>query len=187
MIRQTIAAAIVVALFGAGCSFRPVYGVNAGAPDAISLAFNLAKPNSRTEQVVYEVLALRFATSTAPNTPELSVSTSASARRLGFDGAPVFVGQTYNQERGEFEDNGRRNELLRQRIDVTVNATVTLDGRTLFTTTRFASADYNTTGNVLADQAALTDAEERAAKAAAESLRLALLAKFPYNEGYLKP
>jgi hypothetical protein len=50
------------------------------------------------------------------------------------------------------------------------------EGAEALSFTRRASADYTTSGQVLADQAAATDAAERAARAAAESLRLALLA-----------
>ena len=64
---------------------------------------------------------------------------------------------------------------------VTVTATLTVTPRDGGATapmsfTRQASAEYTTSGQVLANTAAATDAQERAARAAAESLRLALLA-----------
>lgn len=52
MIRRTIAAAMLIAMTAAGFSFSPVYS-GASAINAMSLAFELGKPNSRLEQVIY--------------------------------------------------------------------------------------------------------------------------------------
>lgn len=160
-----IAVAFSMAL--AGCSFSPVY--SDGSPiNAMSLAFDLAKPSSRLEQIVYQELSLRFATSTAPKTPKLMATVTASSGDLmlsaGAPGAP---------------DN--------YRATVTVNVVVLYEDKSIFTARRVASADYKVSGQTLANQSALLDAQERAAKAATESLRLAILAKFPHNGSYMNP
>ena len=64
---------------------------------------------------------------------------------------------------------------------VTVTATLTItrrDGSTVapVVLTRTATAQYTTNSQVLASTTAVNEASERAAKAAAESLRLAILA-----------
>lgn len=165
MIRRTIAAAMLVAMVGSGCSFSPVYS-DSSPINAMSLAFTLGKPSSRIEQVIYQDIALRFAVSDAPRTPRLTVSASSSARDV-----------MLSANQGGHPDV--------QRVSITANATATYGGKTIFTATRTASADYTTSGQVLADKAALADAEERAARAVAESLRLTILATFPNSQSYL--
>ena len=62
---------------------------------------------------------------------------------------------------------------------MTVTADIVLkaaDGTVLFSGTRNASADYTTNAQALANQAAETEAAERAAKALADTIRLTLLA-----------
>jgi hypothetical protein len=63
---------------------------------------------------------------------------------------------------------------------VTVTATLSVTPRdgsgAPLSFTRMAIAEYTTSSQVLANTAAATDAQERATRAAAESLRLALLA-----------
>lgn len=140
-----------------GCSFSPVYRDAAASQPLLELAY--AKPTTRLEQVIYQELGLRFAASTAPTAALATVTASAA-------GATIGLSVTDNP-----------NKLSR----VTVTATLTLAARDGSAAeprrfTRQASADYTTSGQVLADNAAATDTAERAAKAAAESLRLALLA-----------
>jgi hypothetical protein len=52
------------------------------------------------------------------------------------------------------------------------------DGTKLISVSRKASASYTTNGQVLADRQALSDAEERAAHALADQLRLVLVSEF---------
>ncbi|WP_240233628.1 LPS assembly lipoprotein LptE [Devosia lacusdianchii] len=158
MIRQTIAAALLASLLGAGCSFSPVY--SDGSPiNAMSLAFNLGSPSSRIEQIIYEDLSFRFATSTAPKTPKLTVIASTTSRTIAM------------------ATNGPVSDPYR--ATVTATATATYEGKVIFEARRSASADYTASGQVLADNSAAIDAQERAAKAVAESLRLAIFAQFP--------
>ena len=141
----------------AGCSFSPVYSGTLASQPMLNLAF--AKPNSRLEQVVYQELALRFGSSEAATAPLVTVSIASTS-------SAVAMSVTDNP-----------NKLQRS----VVNATLTLtyrDGSAAKpqSFTRQATAEYTTSGQVLADTAAANEAAERAARAAAESLRLALLA-----------
>ena len=139
------------------CSFQPVYSGALASQPLLDLAY--AKPNSRLEQVIYQELALRLGSSEAETAPLAVVSASSSA-------ADLALSSTANPSKPQ---------------DVTVTATLTItrrDGTTVapLTFTRRATANYTRNGQVLADNAAAAEAAERAAKAAAESLRLAVLA-----------
>ena len=139
------------------CSFSPVYGGTLASQPLLNLAY--AKPQSRLEQVIYQELALRFGTSDAPSAPLATV-------RVASAGGVVGLSATANP-----------NKLHK----ATITATLTIasrdgTGTNPMTFTRQASAEYTTSGQVLADTAAANEAAERAAKAAAESLRLAVLA-----------
>jgi hypothetical protein len=176
MIRQAIAAAVLVALVGPGCSFRPVYQTNAAGVDATSIVFDMAEPNSRLEQIIYQELSLRFGRSGRPNVPDLQVVASSSERDAALSAAP----QT---RRGGVPIGSA------ETIEVTVTATavVTRPGVEAFTVTRLATALYNaiTPNSVLATSVAQEKAQEDAAKAAAEALRLALLAHIASTGGPL--
>lgn len=157
---RRIAAASLVLGFAAAlgaCSFSPVYSGTLASQPMLELAF--AKPTTRLEQVIYQELRLRFGSSEAETAPFATVTAGSSAVTVG-------LSETSNP-----------NKLAR----MTVTATLTIarrDGTAdkPISFTRVASADYTTSGQVLADTAAAQDAVERAGKAAAESLRLAVLA-----------
>lgn len=158
-LRRIAAIGVVLGLAAAlsACSFSPVYSGTLASQPLLDLAF--AKPTSRLEQVIYQELRLRFGGSDAETAPLATVAASAS-------GGTVGLSQTANP-----------NKLAR----MTVTATLTIvrrDGTSAdpISFTRVASADYTTSGQVLADSAAAQEAVERAGKAAAESLRLAVLA-----------
>jgi hypothetical protein len=152
-----VAGMVVSATALGACSFQPVYSGTLASQPMLNLAF--AKPTSRLQQVVYQELALRFGSSDAATAPLVTVSVTSSAGAVG-------LSVTSNP-----------NKLYRS----VVTATLTIarrDGSNVapMTFTRQASAEYTTSGQVLADTAAANEAAERAAKAAAESLRLAMLA-----------
>ena len=139
------------------CSFTPVYSGTLASQPMLNLAF--AKPATRLEQIVYQELALRFGSSDAATAPLAQATVSSSV-------ATINISATANPNKG-------------RRVTVTATLVVTPrdGGQTQpMSFTRQASADYTTSGQVLADTAAATEAAERAAKAAAESLRLAMLA-----------
>jgi hypothetical protein len=158
--RHTVFAAILVssgAVLGA-CSFSPVYSGTLASQPMLNLAY--AKPQSRLEQVIYQDLALRLGSSDAPTAPLATVSATASAGGLGFLTATDNPSKPY-------------------RVTVTATLTITQrDGREAppLVITRRATAEYTTNSQVLADTAAANEANERAGKAVAESLRLAVLA-----------
>ena len=158
-LRRIVFAGLVLAAGAAlgACSFSPVYSGALASQPLLNLAY--AKPTSRLEQVIYQELALRFGSSDAATAPLATVSASASPSDMMLSG-------TANPAKA---------------VEVTVTATLTIASRDgsetePYTFTRMASADYTRSGQVLADNAAAADAAERAAKSAAESLRLAVLA-----------
>ena len=139
------------------CSFSPVYSGALASQPLLNLAY--AKPTNRLEQVIYQELALRFGSSNLENAPLATVSASSSA-------VDMMLSATANPAKA---------------VEATVTATLTIAPRDGSVTkpqvfTRTASADYTRSGQVLADNAAAAEAAERAARSAAESLRLAVLA-----------
>jgi hypothetical protein len=141
----------------AACSFSPVYSGTLASQPMLNLAY--AKPTTRLEQVVYQELALRFGTSEAATAPLATVSVGSAS--------PVVAMST----------TANPNKLYRAVVTATLTIT-RRDGTAAepISFTRQASAEYTTSGQVLADTAAANEAAERAAKAAAESLRLAVMA-----------
>lgn len=156
-----VSAALLAVAVTAGCtSFRPVYGSGTLASQPmLNLAY--AKPNSRLEQVVYQELSLRFGESSSDTAPLATVQILAPS-------AVSALSSTEN---------------LRKPMEVSVTAVLTIKSRDgsnepvqMFK--RRATANYTRSGQVLSDNAAAAEAAERAAKAAAESLRLAVLAEY---------
>ena len=145
--------AVAGPLLLAGCSgFRPVYGDNGIANARLELAYG--KPGTRLDQVVYQEFVLRFGRTTRPDAPQLTITTSASGRGL----TTTNVVKPATQQA------------------VTVNAVLTTaDGRRIFAGSRNATAQYVSVGQTLADAEAGNEAQERAAREAAEGLRLAIL------------
>ena len=156
-LRPIVFAGLALAMASAlgGCSFTPVYSGALASQPLLDLAY--AKPANRLEQVIYQDLALRFGSSQAETAPLASVVASAAGTALGLSATPYAL----------------------SRMTVTATLTITRrdgSGGDPITLTRQASADYTTSSQVLTNAAAATEASERAAKAVAESLRLAILA-----------
>jgi hypothetical protein len=148
-------AALIAAPWLAGCTLTPVYSGRVAENANLELSF--AAPRSRLDQVVAQELALRFGSS--PTAPLATVQTSASATTL-VDTVSASPNKTY---------------------EVTVTATLSIEQNNdpkakPLVLTRRATANYQTGAQVLNDQFAYAEASERAAKSAAESLRLAILA-----------
>lgn len=148
--------AVVAASLGA-CSFQPVYSGRLAANPQLDLAY--AKPNTRLEQVLYNELSLRLGKTTAETAPLLSAAVSAST-------STPYLSATTNPNTP---------------YETTVTATVTITPRdgidnTPVTITRTAKAQLTQSSQVLANTAAVSEAEERATRAVAESLRIAILA-----------
>jgi hypothetical protein len=139
-----------------GCSFTPVYG-DAARAVASNISFQYAAPTSLLEQIAYQDLKLSFPESTDPNAPaiRIAVAASRSAEALTRSGTKQTSMST----------------------QVTAIATITKADGSEVQITRFATAGYSVNNQVLPSRGALEEANERAAKSAAESLRLAILAQ----------
>ena len=149
-----LALAVVPAL--SACSgFTPVYGTGQFTTDRVALA--MSPPTNRTEQLIYQDLALRF-DRTQSGAPKLSVSTTISNVQVTSDQNVV------NTPRRPFQ--------------VTVSAAITLtdpDGKVLFKGTRAQSADYDAGPQILSNNQATNDAASRAAHLLADTIRLTVL------------
>jgi len=161
LLRSTILAlAVMSGAALAGCTMAPVHGgfVEEGALDVA-----YGEPNSRTEQLIYQELALRLGESSAPSVPLVSVSAAIS-------GATEALSETRPAN-----PNTMRSLTITARMTVSPR-----DGSATapVTITRTATAEYTTNAQALSAQEARDEAEERAARAVAESLRLALLASY---------
>lgn len=139
----------------AGCSgLRPVYGDYGVANARMEMTYG--KPSNRLEQVIYQEFVLRFGRTADARAPRLVVTARASDRELTSTSVVKPVTQ--------------------KQVTVTASATLTApDGKVVFSGSRTATAQYTAGPQVLAETEAEIEASERAAKEAAEGLRLAIL------------
>lgn len=153
----------------AGCStFRPVYGDN-----EMPLAFKIDPPKTPEERVAWREFVARFDSTETSQAPVLKYSVAIS-------GLP---GRMTSVPSGTNPITGRSVSMPSEAaVRSTITATVVYDGETVFEATRFADAGYTSGRTVIADMASADEAGERATKAAAESIRLALIAEFPKHE-----
>ncbi|WEJ33447.1 LPS assembly lipoprotein LptE [Devosia sp. SD17-2] len=161
LFRPSRIALIALSLSGgvalSACSFQPVHSGRLAEAAQMQLAY--AAPNTRLEQIVYQELSFRLGTSARPDAPLVSISVRPET-------AVAFRSQTANPHK-----------LHEARV--TGDLVITYrdnSGRAPVRVTRTATAQFNRSGQVLAEQAAELEAQERAAKALAESLRLAIYA-----------
>lgn len=152
-----LALALTSSMVLSACTMAPVYS----DAQAVSqqLAFTYAEPNSRLEQIVYQDLRLRFGESQAPDARQLRVSVSAVG---GWEALSDSVNPNTTSS-------------------MTATAQLTLvppagSSEAPVTIIRTAVANYTTNDQAFAAREAAVEAQERAAHAVAESLRLALLA-----------
>ena len=139
----------------AGCTgLTPVYGPSGLGNERVEIRY--AAPANRTEQIIYQDLALRLGKADG-EVPLVKISASQSAAGLTND--------TITKPTSQLQ------------MIVTANITVTAaDGRSLFSGTRSATADYTTDAQSLANQQAADDAAARAAHLLADTIRLEILA-----------
>lgn len=137
----------------AGCTFAPVYGEHGVAKGRLEVAYS--KPASRMDQIIIQDLAVRLGKSDSPDAPLVSISASSSTRVLTHTNTTKPVTQ--------------------YETTVTVAYTVTANDKVVTLGNRSATAAWTTRGQVLADEEARKDAEQRAARAAGETVRLAIL------------
>lgn len=145
--------ALLLPLTMAGCSsLRPVYGDNGIGGEHLALVY--AKPVTRLEQIIYQDLAVSLGS--ASSGPLLTIVTTTSNRRL---------------TRSDVTRPSAQREAVVS-ADIEVKAA---DGSVLFAGERSAAASYSVDGQGLADTEALRNAEEQAARALAEAIRLTLV------------
>jgi hypothetical protein len=158
-----LAVTAVLPALSACSGFRPVYGESFATAGRYS--FDYAEPGSRLDQVIYTELRLRLGPeSDAINAIDVAVSATASSRAITRT-AVTKPAATH---------------------EMTVSASVVAtgpDGAVVFTGTRTAGALYTTSGQALADAAAQTDASERAARALADTIRLAIIGALEAGPG----
>lgn len=150
------AAALALVPLVAACTLTPVHGPS-GSQQRLDLAY--AAPNSRLEQVFYQTISARLGTDPAPGAPLLSASISISAARVGLSTVSSPVTDYQIVARASYR--------------------ITRDGEVVHSGSRTATAGYQTTGQIVADDAARADAEERAVRAVAETVRMALSGPAP--------
>src|SRR5690606_4443147 len=136
-----------------GCTLTPVYGERGIGAERLAVSYGA--PATRLDQVVIQELALRLGKGGGPGAPRVEVSTSVANRAV-----------THSNTARPTKAN---------EVTVSVAYTVTAGGTLVAVGNRAASAAWTTRGQVLADEEARRDAEERAARAAAETVRLAIL------------
>ncbi len=139
-----------------GCTLTPVYSDQGVAGQRLNLRY--AAPNSRLEQVFYQTLSARMGATRHHDAPELSVSISISESRIGLT--------TVSTPLTEYQIVAAANYQVRRGDEVLVA------GR------RTAAGGYQRSGQLVANDAAKSDAEERVVRALAETVRLALVAEF---------
>ncbi len=171
---RLIAPAAVAALALGGCTFSPVYGDGATG-DVSQLRVSYPDPASRLEQIVYQDLAFRLGRGGGIGDPEISVAISSATRRVGRSStdSPFTTNEIVITGTATVTDKTAETTLA--------GGEIVLDpihsNQKPFSVTRTAAAQYETSGQRLANQEAVRDAADRAAHALAESLRLALFAE----------
>jgi len=151
---RALALTLVTATTLAACTVSPVHAPNQGQ-GGLDLA--IAAPDSRLEQIATRVLSQRLVLAPGENPMQLDISISISASRPGLSRVSRPVTER---------------ELL-----ASLTYRVSRDGEIVTSGTRTGRATYVSSPQVLAGDFARTDAEERAVTAAAEAVRLALLAQ----------
>lgn len=151
------AMALLASLLTACTSFAPVYGDRPGA-GMDSVRFNFASPDSRIEQIIFDRLKLAFPGEAGPNDPVLDIVASTAS--------PA----------GSMSDAFAVARPVKIRVEATV--TISRDDRILFEATRFADTAYQSGKLTPVDIASSQGAQETAARAAAEFLRLSVLSGY---------
>lgn len=141
------------------CSFQPVHSGRLAEAPAMQLAY--AAPNTRLEQLVYQELSFRLGKADNTTAPLVSVVVRPEV-------STSFLSQTAAPDK-----------LHEAKLTGVLTLTYRDNsGRAPLRITRTATAQFERNGQVLAESSAQIEAQERAAKSLAESLRLALLAAY---------
>ena len=137
----------------AACTMTPAYNGDSGQ-HAVALSF--ASPNTPLEQIVYQELERRFTVATSPDAPLVSIAVTTATRALA-------QSTTTDPQAGQL-------------LTATGTVKITKGGQPVLTATRQATATYSTSGQVLGDNSAQTNAANQAAQALASTLELTILA-----------
>lgn len=139
----------------AGCTVSPVHTqAQAGPQERLDLRYGA--PSNRLQQVFYQALSARTGTPSA-DAPELTIAISSAVSRIGLANIASPVTDYQVTMRGTY--------------------TVRQGDTVLATGTRAVSSGFTIPGQVLANDAARAQAEEEAARALADAVRLALYAE----------
>lgn len=157
---KAIIASGAFALALSGCGFTPLYGTN-GVTSETPLVY--AIPATQADQIIYNELALSFPRSTNPDAPVLTISSSGSSRRVGRSstGLPTTTHEWTHTATATITQADPLNPDLVE---------------TIYQGSKSVGATYTTNGQRLADEEAVKEAQNRAAKAVAQSLRLSIKA-----------
>ncbi len=165
----------------AACSFTPLYGENSAVGTSLDLAY--AEPETRLDQIIYQDLALRLGRTRTADAPLVTVKTSRSGRRVGrtSSGSPATTYESIVTASVTVTRQLPTSSILTENEQVSENKEEISDKKSnvLYSVSRKASATFTTNGQRLADQQAIIDADERAALAVAQTLRLLLAANLP--------
>lgn len=145
---------LTVGLTLSGCTLTPVYG-QPGAASAIHLTY--AEPSTRLEQVFYRHVSAGLGMTGAGEAGQLAATVRVSSTRAGLSAVSSPVND--------------------YQIVATVTYTVTRNGSVIARGSRTSASGYQTTGQIVGNDAARSAAEEQAVRAAAEQVRLALIAE----------
>ncbi|MEP7240918.1 MAG: LPS assembly lipoprotein LptE [Devosia sp.] len=153
--RSLLVLTLVLAPVLSACAgFTPVYGPSGIASREVPLAY--AAPANRLEQIIYQDLALRLGKASGP-APTLDVDVTQASRDLTANDTLTLP-------------------ATQQQMVVTAKIRLTdLNGKTLFSGSRSASADYTANSQGFASREAADDAARRAAKSLADTIRLTIL------------
>lgn len=159
-----LALAVVAATSLAACSsYKPVYG-DAGVMVAENGKFRFAPPQSRLDQIIYQNMLLTLGQSKSSTAPLVEITTSSASTDLTRSASD--------------RPNDQRQAVVTALIKITSPS-----GAVVFNTTRSASAVYSVDSQGLANSEAQKDAEERAARELAETVRLTLISSMGLKAG----
>ncbi|UYN98333.1 MAG: hypothetical protein KIT02_10180 [Devosia sp.] len=146
----------LVSLALSGCtSLAPVYGDRSGAE---AIRFNFASPSNRMEQLVLNRLRVAFPGAAGAADPVLTVRASSAS--------------AYTPKSDPFRIRDPKAEAVQATVTIRQGDEILLEA------TRSAETAYQDATLSLTDQESEIGAEETAARAVAESLRLAILAGY---------
>ncbi len=136
------------------CSFSPIYGDKNLPYSNISLSY--AEPKTRLEQIIYSDLRLKLGEKENSDLVTITVTSSSNSIARTSNSLPSTISEA----------------IVTARITIVDSSE---DRNIIFSGTRSAATSYSTNGQIIADEKALEDAQERAALELAQIIRLTLI------------